>query len=294
MERFLFVFFAALAACNANAISARQGSFNTYHLYTSQNIRIPTAIPPTEAAIRVSDINPNLKTVIVVHGHGGSMGTSLNPLVKDALLTREDVNVIVVDWSVFASQSYSNAVTAVPSVGTFLAGFISQAVIAEKVSLATLHLVGFDLGAHVVGFAGRVLNGNVARITGLNPSDSQWGSNSQRLSISDARYVEVIHTDSGLMFSNGIHDAIGHVDFYVNGGNNQPGCFYNNGCSHNRSWEVFAASLTHDHLIGNLCGTWLQISLNTCRSFTLPMGTNDLEKIGSGMYRVNTGRTYPY
>lgn len=84
-----------------------------------------------------------------------------------AFLRSEDLDVIVVDWSVYASQSYSNAVNAVPSVGENLAGLINELVRNGVVELSTLHLVGFDLGAHVAGFAGRLLDGQVARITGM-------------------------------------------------------------------------------------------------------------------------------
>ncbi|CAH2228409.1 jg27761, partial [Pararge aegeria aegeria] len=104
-------------------------------------------------------------TTIIVHGHEGSAFTSLNPTVKDAALVSLDLNVVVVDWSVYASQSYSNAVGAVPSVGKDLAGLINQLVNNSAVTLDTLHLIGFDLGAHVVGFAGRALEHKAARIT---------------------------------------------------------------------------------------------------------------------------------
>lgn len=76
------------------------------------------------------------------------------------------MNVIVMDWSVFAGQSYSNAVGAVPSVGRSLADLVRELVNNSVVTLDTLHLIGFDLGAHVVGFTGRSLGGQVARITG--------------------------------------------------------------------------------------------------------------------------------
>lgn len=78
----------------------------------------------------------------------------------------EDVSVIVVDWSTYAGQRYSNAVNAVPSVGVALAEFIELLVFHGFVSLERLHLVGFNLGAHVIGFTGRRLGGQVARITG--------------------------------------------------------------------------------------------------------------------------------
>lgn len=66
----------------------------------------------------------------------------------------------------YASQSYPVAAGAVPSVGTYLGNLINELVTAGVVNLETLHLVGFDLGAHIVGFAGRRVNGTVARITG--------------------------------------------------------------------------------------------------------------------------------
>lgn len=89
-----------------------------------------------------------------------------NLFIFAAFLVYGDLNVIVLDWSVFASQSYSVAAGAVPSVGTYLGDLINNLVTAGVVNLETLHLVGFDLGAHVVGFAGRRVNGTVARITG--------------------------------------------------------------------------------------------------------------------------------
>ncbi|CAG9578919.1 unnamed protein product [Danaus chrysippus] len=249
------------------------------HTQGRKNLNNPIELKAGEITEEaVADLTLNKTTIVIIHGHRGSVSTTLNPTVKDAFLRSEDVDVIVVDWSVYASQSYSNAVNAVPSVGENVADLINELVNNTVVELTSLHLVGFDLGAHVAGFAGRLLDGDVARITGLNPSRGQWGQNSRRLSISDAVYVEVIHTDGIGLLAYGVGDAIGDVDFYVNGGTHQPGCLLNNFCSHNRAWEVFAASLTNAHLIGNQCNTWLQVTLNTCRGFTLQMGRNDLFK----------------
>lgn len=89
----------------------------------------------------------------------------MNEIIS-ALLINEDVNVVVVDWSQYSLQSYENAMKAVPSVGTYLAEMIQALVTAEATTLNLVHLVGFDLGAHVVGYAGRTLDGQVARITG--------------------------------------------------------------------------------------------------------------------------------
>ena len=44
-----------------------------------------------------------------------------------------------------------------------------------------------------------------------------------RLSADDAALVDVIHTNAGKL---GEGPAIGHIDFYPNGGKEQPGCFF--------------------------------------------------------------------
>lgn len=92
--------------------------------------------------------------------------------------------------------------------------------------------------------------------------------------------MEILHTDGDGILGNGVGDAIGTVDIYVNGGNNQPGCLLNNFCSHNRAWEVFAATVERNHLLANQCGNRLQISLNTCRGRTIAVGNNELSKLG--------------
>ncbi|KAI5651298.1 lipase domain-containing protein [Phthorimaea operculella] len=166
----------------------------------------------------------------------------MNQVLKDRFLAQGDYNVIVMDWSRLANSGYATAATGVPAVGRGLG----------------------HLGAHLVGNAGRYLRSQVSRITGLDPSGPLWQLNSDRLSASDAVYVEVIHTDGGLT-GLGIGSDLGNVDFYVNGGNSQPGCLTSI-CDHNRAWEVFAASIIHQHLIGR----------------------------ESGRFRVNTGRRYPF
>ncbi|CAH2076731.1 unnamed protein product, partial [Iphiclides podalirius] len=228
-----------------------------------------------------SGIELSRDTVVVVHGHQASAFSSLNPALKNTFLQNYDVNVIVVDWATNARLSYSLAVSAVPSVGAYIGDLISTLVDANKVSLDRLHLIGFGLGAHVVGFAGRKLQGTIARITGLDPSGQQWGSNSGRLANSDARYVEVIHTDSDGLLSNGLGIAIGDVDFFPNGGSNQPGCLLSSTCSHNRAWELFAATLRVDNeLVGNGCASARQLKWDRCNGDPLKMGTNEYSKRG--------------
>lgn len=61
--------------------------------------------------------------------------------------------------------------------------------------------------------------------SGLDPAspDFNHGNMSARLDPSDAQFVDVIHSDIGLG-GLGLARPCGHVDFYPNGGDNQPGC----------------------------------------------------------------------
>ncbi|MPC37032.1 Pancreatic lipase-related protein 3 [Portunus trituberculatus] len=78
------------------------------------------------------------------------------------------------------------------------------------------------------GYAGERVTG-LGRITGLDPAEPlfEFMPPSVRLDPSDALLVDVIHTDAGrFSFGGGygLEQAVGHLDFYPNGGVNQPGC----------------------------------------------------------------------
>ncbi|XP_068632523.1 lipoprotein lipase [Battus philenor] len=297
MVKELFLLFAVFGVYGAAATNElRNGDVIRYFVFVRSAIFNPREIlSNVPATIHQSGMEFHRDTVIIVHGHQGTAFNSLNPSLVNAYLQYYDVNVISVDWSSLAGQSYNNAYFAVPTVGESIANFIIMLENYVKVDLSRLHLIGFDLGAHAVGIAGRQLQGQIARITGLNPSGKNWGLGSRRLTKSDAQFVEVIHTDSSGPFANGLMDALGHIDFYPNGGSKQPGCFLSNICSHNRAWELFTATLNvSNELKGNRCASITQLNRDRCNGDSLSMGTNAYSKPGSGMYRVNTGRSYPF
>lgn len=99
---------------------------------------------------------------------------------------------------------------------------------------ANIHVIGFSLGAHVAGCASEVLKGKsllLGRITGLDPASPffrhhLFREKSRKLDATDARLVDVIHTDGSQDFMDGfgLLKPIGHVDFFPNGGREQPGC----------------------------------------------------------------------
>lgn len=81
----------------------------------------------------------------------------------------------------------------------------------EEPKWGTLHLVGHSLGAHICGLAAkefkkRQSNWEVSRITGLDPAQPCFNNISLalQLDISDAPFVDVIHTNGRLMAGLGL------------------------------------------------------------------------------------------
>lgn len=72
-----------------------------------------------------------------------------------------------------------------------------------------------------------VTDRRIPRITGLDPAfPLYFGGRSFHLSSGDATFVDVIHTNAGIL---GYPTPIGDVDFYPNGGKLfQPGCLTEN------------------------------------------------------------------
>jgi Lipase. len=66
--------------------------------------------------------------------------------------------------------------------------------------------------------------------SGLDPASFLFESwtlpANRRLDHTDAEYVEVIHTDGSRIWSDGfgLLSPVGHVDYFPNGGVDQPGC----------------------------------------------------------------------
>ncbi|KAJ8714594.1 hypothetical protein PYW07_002819 [Mythimna separata] len=273
----------------------RNPANNQYLLFTRRNPRNSQTLTINNAnSITNSNFNANVPTVVIAHGWLSNQNTDINPTIRDAYLGKSDVNVIVLDWRRLALSDYATAARGVPAVGRGLGQFLAFLNRVTGQNYNQMHLVGFSLGAHLVGNAGRELNGRVARVTGLDPAGPLWNYNTNRIRASDGVYVEAIHTDGGYTVGGlGIGSNVANADFYPNGGISQPGCLTNL-CNHNRAWEFFAATVTYNHMVGRRCTTSTQITLNTCRGAELRMGNDDLRKSGSGMYRLDTGRRYPY
>jgi hypothetical protein len=171
-----------------------------------------------------------------------------------AFLNHEDCNYIAVDWETMANNAnyYASAADTLP-VGILTGQFIDF-LISQGVTYSKLHVIGFSLGAHVAGNAGATVAGTLPRITGnskilllhnhhevteshniflftgLDPAYPGFSvsNTGERLDTSDARFVDIVHTNSATLPEGGLSFpvSIGHVDFWPNGGISQPVWFY--------------------------------------------------------------------
>ncbi|XP_026315666.1 pancreatic triacylglycerol lipase-like [Hyposmocoma kahamanoa] len=291
MITILLIFAAAVAASHCGPLISlpRSPVISSYTLYTNERPNNGQQILLTTTSVNALSIRSSTKCAIIVHGINDRGLGPMSTVVRDALLTSGTTNVIVVDWSGGAVEEW--ATLSLEQVSKDAVELIRLLTITSRANPSNLHLIGFDMGAHIVGLIGRTSTYTIARITGLNPAKS-LERHSNALRRGDANYVEVIHTETS---THGILNGVGHVDFYPHGGMDQPGCANDTACSHNRAWELFAASLTHGRNIGYRCPSQREAtSSEPCTGFTLAVGTNDLVKYGSGVYRLETTDVYPY
>ncbi|UXI18070.1 nose resistant to fluoxetine protein 6-like [Sarcoptes scabiei] len=202
-----------------------------FYLRTRSNPSTPELIPYSNNSEffiskyfhRKSDLK------FIIHGYLESSDENWINEMSSALLNRGDWNVIAVDWMLGASPPYTQAVANTRLVGSIIAHFIQtiQKTYAENFSVDKIHLIGHSLGAHVAGYTGELLK-DLGRITGLDPAEPYFQHTDPivRLDPTDARFVDVIHSDVASIIAGGfgMSQACGHVDFYPNGGLEQPGC----------------------------------------------------------------------
>ncbi|CAK1544567.1 unnamed protein product [Leptosia nina] len=257
---------------------------NEYWLFTRKNDNEKQVLKFNDSdSVRQSNYDPNLPLTVIVHGWNNNGDSNMNLVVRSAFLHVGQYNVIVVDWSKSLSICYTASVKAVPNTGKRIGRFLEWLINNFGGNWDSVHMVGHSLGAHVVGNAGRAVSGKVARITGMDPAGPQFGGNPAALNGADARYVECIHTDGGVL---GIYDPICQSNFYPNGGKHpQPGCLFSP-CSHTRSYEFFSASVKIDNFIGTKCGNLDELKSNVCNGSQLRMGNTELYKNGTGLYRL--------
>nr|CAI5861502.1 unnamed protein product [Callosobruchus analis] len=181
-------------------------------------------------------------------------------------------------------------------------------------TLDNVHIVGHGVGAHIAGYVGATYN-DIRKITGLDPSGPRFDGMPDivKLNPTNARYVEIIHTDAYNGRSQGTKEVLGHSDFFVNNADSQPGCKENNtfdnivsvernqlshgeilpGCSHKRSFKYFIESLMHTNctFLGIRCNNYEDFSNGKCTSCE---ETDNCRTFGAKSYPHSIQKTVYY
>merc|ERR1712136_496752 len=171
-----------------------------------------------------SAFDPSKPTWFIVHGLMASIKKEWMWKLAEAGLKLDDINVVRVGWA-GGSQTinYAQAVADSRVVGAEMAVMISE-MVNLGAKLEDFWLMGHSIGAHICSFVGRRIPG-IGRITGMDPAE-----------------------------------PMGHVDYYPNGGRDQPGCMLGLGghlnehgvgdgvkqyvaCNHERSWKFMIESI---------------------------------------------------
>ena len=225
------------------------GCFDIYPPFGSTNVRPAGLLPEPPSKIATSftlftrssppegqeislkqipsSYNPNQSTKLIIHGFMQNSKKKWVSDMKDAFLRTDNFNVIAVDYSKGNGFPYGLAAANARVVGVDVAKLIQELVDKTGANLGDFHIIGHSLGCHVAGYAGERLKG-LGRITGLDPAGPlfEFTDNRVKLDPSDAKFVDIIHTDGAPTYKLGfgLLEPAGHVDFYPNGGLEQPNC----------------------------------------------------------------------
>ncbi|EDW64239.1 phospholipase A1 [Drosophila virilis] len=241
---------------------------------------------------------------VLIHGFANNRTQSPNFELLPEFLRIPNLDVISIDYSRLAADPcYTEAVHNSHFVGRCVAHFLVQLMHNRRLHPSHLHFIGFGLGAHVAGFASKLLaqiNVRVAHITALDPAKPLFLTNNknERLDKTDANFVDVVHSD---IFLHGLMLPIGHVDFYPNKGVVQPNCgpineLSTHECYHKRAAVYYAESIhSQAGFWAFRCRDLLSFVMNSCQP------NQELELLGyrtrptaRGSYFLSTNDSTPY
>lgn len=161
------------------------------------------------------------------------------------MLTVEDTNIIVVDYSSLVpnGKGLEMATFFIHLLAAAVNDLLKMLYLVFNVNSKNIHLIGFGLSAHIAGIVGQECyqhsGKKIKHITALDPTGvlfSETTPNTDKLTPDDANFVKVVHTNRGELE---FFSPCGHVDYYPNGGQTQPGCNATNHiCLHKRSYEL--------------------------------------------------------
>ncbi|CAG9809626.1 unnamed protein product [Chironomus riparius] len=294
MKTFILVLIAFCGAATA---------FDAYRdthlmLQTRRNINNPTRILfRSESSLLASEYDRTKPTRILIHGWRDYEGSDISTATAAELLRYYDFNVIFVDWSEGSSSlTHGTAAARAEPVSIIVSSQLNWMRSMNFIDFARVQMIGFSMGAHIAGLAGKRTDALVDSIIGLDPSGRSFSVNrpDERLNAGDARHVECLHTGGGLL-GDGIGAAICDADFFPNGGSGQPGCLFS-GCDHSRSVEIYVESIDVNGFHSIRCQTEQQATRENCASgggFWFNSPTNSANQL-RGFFHFSTNRNTPF
>jgi len=270
----------------------------TFIFFTPQNRQTGVKIKASQLRdiVRLTGFDVNRETLVIIHGWRNDGESAVNDVIKNAALQNRNINVIVVDWSPIAKKGYTVAKGSVLAVGNYVGDFLLSLDDALNHRVNKVSIVGHSLGAHISGNAGARTKGLINTIIGLDPAGPLFSASktNDRLDPTDANYVQVIHTNDGLL---GFNQKMGHVDYYPNGGKSQAGCGLDlaGTCAHSRAYIYYGESLTSNNFRSRLCGSWAIFQNNQCANNAVSnLGSFPVQISSTGSYYLSTNSKAPF
>ncbi|XP_070509152.1 inactive pancreatic lipase-related protein 1-like [Chironomus tepperi] len=278
----------------------------TFFLYTrdTQDDPVQLDLSDPSSVIRANYVvDRPLK--VLIHGYTGHKDYAPNSYLRPAFFKNDEYNIVSVDYKGLAmSPCYYTAVRNLQTVANCTAQLLNFFIDENIFSLDYIHVIGFSLGAQVAGMIANYMpkGRKLRRITGLDPAKPLFINVGRygRIDRSDADFVDVIHTD---VFERGLLVPLGDVDYYVNGGFNQPGCFDQSeqtrgSCNHDRAPIYYAESInSQEGFWGFKCSHWYLYVLGVCRKYedeTLSLMGEYANQTSRGLYFLNTYKDSPF
>ncbi|KAK9721846.1 Lipase [Popillia japonica] len=292
-----------------------------YYLYNKQYKNV-------SLASNLEYINRKYPLKIMIHGWTEHSYVEWYRNIRTAYMKKGLYNIILVDWSLKGDTDYLSASRNAKIVGNKIGEFLINLSNKRGIPYKNMHLISHSLGCHVAGFTGKkvyeIANRKIGRITALDPAapifdlvamggritaldpaapifDLVAMGPTNRLSKRDATFVDVIHTDGGML---GFNYPIGTVDFFPNGGTVdffpnggtavQPGCsllkvdvkYEDLFCSHASSHQLFINSIINNRkFVAKYCDSWEKFIKGLCN-------TTQSVVVGESVPATISGRFY--
>lgn len=227
------MFMGLILAMYGSSLGNAQGKA-FFKLFTNKNFTHGLSIDESSVLTNIDGYSVTHRSYFVIHGYQASTESEwVTEMAKTLLQYDRKSNVFVVDWSNVAvtpsildyEKVVINMNQSVREIRSIAKSFIDRKYLTVTNGTLDVHCIGHSMGSHVCGLVSKLFFNDgyrFRRISAMDPAGPCFEKYSEqnRLTRTDAAYVDAIHTSSTF----GFRRAIGHTDFYPNDGANQPGC----------------------------------------------------------------------